>query len=271
MTFTPGTAREFGLNIAQFGKAFQRTGRPVCAVILNPHVHELHAGHLALLRAARALPRAVTVLACGHTPSPSTSAPGLVDAVFRYSDDLLWPHGLRTHIRADHGLEPADALSTELTRTLAVISATRATDVFLGEKDFELLVSVHQALQDLHLDVRVHGVPAVRHSDGLAVSERNRRLNSFSRPLATSLSAALTAAAFVAEKGAEEILRTAHTVLDAAGLKPDYVALRGVNLGTDLQEGAARLLIAATIDGVRIVDSAGIPLGVGFHGLAAQG
>lgn len=271
MSFTLGTAREFGLDIAQFGKAFQRTGRPVCAVIVNPHVSELHAGHLALLRSARALPRAVTVLACGDAPTPSASAPTLVDAVFRYSDDLLWPHGSRALISADHSLEPVGALSTELTRIIAVINATHATDVFLGEKDFELLVCVHQALQDLHLHVRVHGVPVVRHSDGLAVSDRNRHLTSSSRPLATSLSAALTAAAFVADKGSEEVLTTARNVLDAGGVKPDYLELRSLNLGTDTPEGAARLFIAASLDGVRLVDSAGIPLGIGFHGLASSG
>ncbi len=270
MSFTPGTAREFGVDIAQFGRAFRRTGRPVCAVILNPHVSELHAGHLALLHAARAVPRAVTVVACGDFPSPRISAPSLADAVFRYSDDLLWPHGSRVHLHADHGLEPASALSSELSRILAVINCIQATDVFLGEKDYELLVSVHQALQDFHLDVRIHGVPVVRHSDGLAVSDRNRFLTSTSRSLATSLSAALTAAAFVADKGEDEVLTTAKSVLDAAGVVPDYLELRGVNLGTDLREGAARLVIAATLEGGRLLDSAGIPLGVGFHGLATH-
>ena len=42
---------------------------------------------------------------------------------------------------------------------------------------------------------------------------------------------------------------------------------RGRDLGMPPEEGDARLLVAATIGGVRLIDNVGLPLGIGFNNI----
>ena len=53
----------------------------------------------------------------------------------------------------------------------------------------------------------------------------------------------------------------------AAGVEPEYLEVRGRDLGTPPEEGDARLLVAATIGGVRLIDNVGLPLDIGFNNI----
>ena len=59
-------------------------------------------------------------------------------------------------------------------------------------------------------------------------------------------------------------------VLDAAGVSPDYLELRGTDLGDAPEKGDARLLIAVELGGVRLTDNVGLPLGIGFKNIEAE-
>ena len=254
-------------RICMVGSAFHKTGRPVAFVPLTTGVH---AGHIALLRAAKRIRGAVTVVAL-QSPSDEDlellRAEG-VDIVWGYSPASLWPHGRRiavTPADAATALEPD--LSGDLTLYLALILTLAPTDVLLGEKDYELLLAIHHAVQDFHLGVRVQGVPAVRMPDGVVMSLRNTHVPAESREQVAALSAALTAGAHAAEAGAQKVREVAAEVLRAAGVEPEYLEVRGRDLGTPPEEGDARLLVAATIGGVRLIDNVGLPLGIGFNNI----
>lgn len=103
------------------------------------------------------------------------------------------------------------------------------------------------------------------------MSLRNADVAPEAREQASALSAALTAGAYAAESGAEEVVRVAREVLAAANVEPEYVELRGRDLGEAPAEGDARLFIAATVGGVRLIDNAGVPLGIGFRNLEQCG
>ena len=62
MTFTPGQATVLTdpTQARVFSRAMRKTGRPV---ILVPLGAGLHAGHIALIRAARRIPRGMVVVA----------------------------------------------------------------------------------------------------------------------------------------------------------------------------------------------------------------
>ncbi|MER0090600.1 MULTISPECIES: pantoate--beta-alanine ligase [Corynebacterium] len=254
-------------RIRMVGSALRKTGRPVAFVPLTTGVH---AGHIALVRAARRIRGAVTVVALQEPRGEDVDllrAEG-VDVIWDYTPEKLWPHGRRITISprdaADFpaGLEPD--LSGELTLYLTLMMALSPTDVLIGEKDYELLLAIHHAVQDLHLGVRVQGVPAVRMPDGVVMSLRNTRVPEDKREDVAALSAALTAGAHAAEAGAEKVREVAAGVLEAAGVEPEYLELRGRDLGEPPAEGDARLLVAATIGGVRVIDNVGLPLGIGF-------
>ena len=252
-------------RIRMVGSAFHKTGRPVAFVPLTTGVH---AGHIALVRAAKRIRGAVTVVALQSPQKEDLEllrAEG-VDIVWEYSPESLWPHGRRIAVApadAATALEPD--LSGDLTLYLALILTLAPTDVLLGEKDYELLLAIHHAVQDFHLGVRVQGVPAVRMPDGGVVSLRNTHVPAESREQPAALSAALTAGAHAAEAGAQKVREVAAEVLRAAGVEPEYLEARGRDLGAPPVEGDARLLVAATIGGVRLIDNVGLPLGIGFN------
>lgn len=227
-------------RIRMVGSAFYKTGRPVAFV---PLTNGVHAGHIALVRAAKHIRGAVTVVALQspHEKDLELLRAEGVDIVWDYSPQTLWPHGRRIAVApadAATALEPD--LSEDLSLYLALILTLSPTDVLLGEKDYELLLAIHHAVQDFHLGVRVQGVPAVRMPDGVVMSLRNTNVPAESRDQAAALSAALTAGAHAAEAGADKVREVAAEVLRAAGVEPDYLEVRGRDLGTPPEEGDAR-------------------------------
>lgn len=253
-----------------FGRALRKTGKPV---VLVPLGLGLHAGHIAMIRAAKRIPGAVVVVSyAGPEADHERLKQELIDAIFTYSSDTLWPNGLRVEVNGGTTLGITVGLGAEVSRVLAMISLTGATDVFLGEKDYELVVAVQRALNDLYLPVKLHSVPTVRMPDGLAISLRNALIPVEFRDSAVALSAALTAGAHAAEHGAAVVVETVESVLGAAGLTADYVEVRGLDLGEPPALGDARLFAALTLGDVQISDNVGLPLGIGFKNIeAAQG
>lgn len=301
MSFAFGQATLFHLaDIARFSRVMRTTGKSLQLVVLGA---DIHAGHRVLLRTAKQ--RGVAVVAVeladevgGHAVTPQNPAPqnpapqqavhdktaelrpeimeilreAEVDAVVPYTrapghTESLWPQGLRTQITPPDGLEDSAELAQALTTHLSLLHAVAPETIIAGEKDYELLLRLQQAITDLHLDVKVQGVPTVRMPDGLAMSLRNTAIPETDREKALALSAALTAGAHVAERGAEAVLSTAADVLRAAGVQPDYLELRARDFGPAPEEGDARLLVAATFGGVRLVDNVGVPVGIGFRNL----
>lgn len=272
MAFEFGTAQLVDADVlGQLGGALRRTGRPVALVPLGA---DLHAGHLALVRAASQVRGAATLVALDGAAEPQRwhdklAAAGC-DAVFSIPDGDPMRRGRTRIFPEDRGLEPVSSRSEALTQIVALINAAQATDVFVGEKDYELLIDLQHAVTDLHLRCAIHGVPTVRTADGLALSLRNTQVATEHREQAIALSAALAAGAHVAEKGAEAVLTISGDVLAAAGVTPEYLELRS-GLLAEPAEGDGRLLVAADFGGVRLIDNVGVPLGIGFRGLAAAG
>ncbi|AZA10661.1 pantoate--beta-alanine ligase [Corynebacterium gerontici] len=253
--FPFGEAKLFDEStIPKLGRAFAKQGRPVALVPLGADVH---AGHIALIRAAKRLHRGVVVVVAER--NHEVFAREGVDAV------MIAPKLSQRTMIAVEGLEPD--LSAEVTRRIQLINLVGPSDVFFGEKDFEALVRTQQAITDLRLNVKVHSVPTVRMPSGLAMSLRNASVPETDRERALALSAALLAGVHAAEGGHQAVLDATRAVLDAAGVQADYVELRGATMGQVPEEGDARLLIAATFGGVRLIDSAGVPIGVGFKNL----
>lgn len=239
------------------GSAMKKTGRPVVLVPLSKGVHT---GHISMIRAARGLPRAVVVVAWSGEEIPTDFATEKVDYVWRVSGQ---PQGVEVSVAP--GLEN---ITRDLTRLIALIGALGPSDVVVGDKDYELAAALRRVVVTLHIPVTVHSVPTVRMASGLAVSLRNADVAEEARDQALALSAALTAGAHAAEHGGEKVLEVARGVLEAAGVEPEYLEVRGLDFGPAPDEGDARLLVAATVGGVRLLDNVGLPLGIGFKNIS---
>lgn len=264
MAFEPGQAvvvTDEAL-LSTYGRAFRKIGKSVVVVPLGT---DLHAGHVELIRAAKSLLGAYVVVTYSGAEVPDVFAREHVDVVF---------HGaVETRVRVDAGvdpLEPAEETQRAVATILAAINASHATDVVLGEKDFEVLVAAQYAVSGLRMECKLHSVPTVRTPDGIPVSNRNARVAVEKREAALALSAALTAGAHAAERGRDAVLETVRGVLAAAGVEPEYVELRDLAMRPAPDEGDARLLAAVDLGGVRLIDNVGLPLGVGFKNIDSE-
>ena len=139
---------------------------------------------------------------------------------------------------------------------------------FFGEKDFQQLCVVRQMVRDLAIQVDVVGCPTVREPDGLALSSRNVQLSRDGHRVALSLHRALCVGAEAAEVGrtVDEIASAMARVVEAeSGARLFYAAVVDpltMVVPVDADPGdEVRLLLAAEVEGVRLLDNAGAVLG----------
>jgi pantoate--beta-alanine ligase len=189
-----------------------------------------------------------------------------VGLVFAPSRDDVYPDGLPS-VTMNPGplgevLEGASRpghFSGMLTVVQKLLMLTRAHVAYFGEKDFQQLALIRRMVRDLELDVEIVGVPTVREADGLALSSRNRYLSPAERLAALALSRALREGA--AQDDPESVRAVAHKILaEEPGVRADYLALTGMDLGPAPESGEARLLVAAKVGATRLIDNVAIQL-----------
>lgn len=251
-----------------------------------PTMGALHEGHLSLVRAARAgADRVIVTLfvnprqfnnAADLAAYPRTEAedaaklaPFGVDMVYAPDPEEIYPEGFATTISVSgvsEGLCGAfrpghfDGVATVVAKLLIQTGADRA---FFGEKDYQQLLLVRRMARDLDLPVEIVGCPTVREDDGLALSSRNVRLSLQARRKAPALATALRrAAAAIAAGGAVvATLAEAEAAILAAGYERlEYLELRraGDLTAAADAEAPSRLLAAAWLDGVRLIDNVAV-------------
>jgi pantoate--beta-alanine ligase len=264
-------------------RALRRAGHLVALV---PTMGALHAGHRALIRAARTIPGARTVVSI--FVNPLQFGPGEdfdryprrldadlemcreegVDLVFAPSAAAMYPPGSDTTVVPGalgsqlEGASRPGHFAGVLTVVAKLFGIVGADQAFFGEKDYQQLVLIQRMVRDLHLGVQVVGVSTVREADGLAASSRNAYLSAAERAAAVTLFAALTAGARAGSHGPDAVLAAARDVLAGQpGLDVDYLELRDPQLGPAPQRGPARLLVAARIGTTRLIDNVGLHVG----------
>ncbi len=261
---------------------------PFRGVALVPTMGALHAGHLALIAAARAASPFVAAsifvnptqfeTASDLARYPRDEAADLA-ALRDAGCDLVWMPDVATmYPQADATTitVAGPALGWEGTarpghfRGVATVVAKlfgqiRPELAFFGEKDWQQLQVVRRMTADLGLPVRVQGVATMRDADGLAMSSRNRFLSAPQRRTAPMLFNEMQGVAAKLRAGAEPAgtVQAATTRLLAAGFAPEYLALvdGSTLLPLDSPVAGARLLAAARLGTVRLLDNAAVDAG----------
>lgn len=136
-----------------------------------------------------------------------------------------------------------------LTVVNRLFSLVRPKIAVFGKKDRQQLVLIQQMVRERDLGIEILEGPTVRDDDGLALSSRNRYLDSDARSRALALPRALEA---VVETGSLEAART-----ELQGSDVDYLQLRDPLLRpiTEDYSGSAVVLGAIRVDGVRLIDN----------------
>jgi pantoate--beta-alanine ligase len=148
-------------------------------------------------------------------------------------------------------------VATVVTRLLNLVQPDVAV---FGEKDYQQLVLIRRMAKELCLPVDIEGVATVRDPDGLALSSRNSYLSPAERAIAPILYRTLREVKVAVEGGTVDypvLERTAMAALTRAGFRPDYVSIRRAS---DLAEPAAgdtalRVLAAARLGAARLIDN----------------
>ncbi|GEM72569.1 pantoate--beta-alanine ligase [Sphingomonas aquatilis] len=262
--------------------AFRAEGATIALV---PTMGALHAGHMALVEAAR---RPGTKVIASIFVNPKQFGPNedlaryprreAADArlLADHGCDLLWappvevmyPEGFATNVSVSgvsDGLDGAarpghfDGVATVVTK---LFNQTRADVAYFGEKDFQQLAVIRRFVADLDMAIEIIGVPTQRDDDGLALSSRNIYLDEEQRAKAIALPRALGVAARSIARGddPEGALAEARGALVAAGFEVDYVALADAE--TLAESPAAdrprRLLAAARMGTTRLIDNVAV-------------
>ncbi|MDB5673797.1 MAG: pantoate--beta-alanine ligase [Sphingomonas bacterium] len=251
-------------------------------IALVPTMGALHAGHMALVEAAK---RPGTKVVASIFVNPKQF--GANEDLGRYPRkeladtrmlteagcDLLWlppveaiyPEGFATNISVagvSEGLDGAarpghfDGVATIVAKLFNQVTPDIA---YFGEKDFQQLAVIRRMVADLDMDLEIAGVPTQRDDDGLALSSRNIYLDDVQRAKAVALPRALGVAAKAIEKGGdpEAALAAARDTLTGAGFDLDYVTLVDAETLAEQPDPARgrRLLAAARMGSTRLIDN----------------
>lgn len=262
---------------------WKRSGMLVGVV---PTMGALHDGHLSLARAARAQSDRVIVTIFVNPMQfnnpedlkkyPRDEAHDLalldaegVDVLFAPGPEEVYPEGFATKVSVAGVSEPMegafrpghfDGVATVVTKLFGMTQAGRA---FFGEKDWQQVQVVERLVRDLNIPIRIIPCPTIREADGLAMSSRNVRLTAAERAVAPALHHAMQDAAAAIRGGADvaAALGAARTAVLAAGFASvEYLDLRdaGTLEVVTTPERPARLLAAAMLGEVRLIDNIGV-------------
>jgi pantoate--beta-alanine ligase len=260
--------------------AWRDAGKGVAMV---PTMGALHAGHLALVVAAKELaPRVIVSIFVNPLQFAPTEdfaayprdlegdvaqlATAGADVVFAPDRAEMYAAGFATRISVggpSEGLETAfrphffEGVATVVAKLL--IACGPEVAVF-GEKDYQQLLVVRRLVRDLLLPVDIVGRPTMREADGLALSSRNAYLSTEERKRAPALHRALldAAAALKAGELAGTVLTEARQQLAKAGFDVDYVELRNADtlaVPVHQEREPLRLLAAARLGKTRLIDN----------------
>ena len=262
-----------------------REGRGA-TVALVPTMGALHAGHLSLVKLARAQADRVVVsifvnpppVRRGRRPGalpapgagrrPGAAGGGLRPAVRARRQRHVSPLGFSTSIDVAgvsgplEGGARAGHFAGVATVVAKLLLQARPDMAVFGEKDWQQLQVIRRLVRDLDLQVDVLGAPIARDADGLALSSRNAFLIEAERALAPRLHALLMQAAAALAKGAP-VARVEATgrqaLIDKGFAAVDYLEVREPETLAPVDPGPltapARLLAAARLGGVRLLDN----------------
>ncbi len=250
-----------------------------------PTMGALHAGHLSLVKEARASCDVVIVSIFVNpsqfndpgdleryprdlTADAAILAEHEVDYVFAPEQSEIYPEGFSTFVTVEglsDRLEGASrpghfrGVATVVTILLNTIRADRA---YFGQKDAQQVAVIKRLAVDLGFETEIVVLPTVREESGLARSSRNALLSAEQREAAVVIINGLREAKIAFKKGERNAAALTEIVKRVIGAEPlanlEYVAVVGRDSLQPVEKvGDDEVLIAAAVHfgPIRLIDN----------------
>ena len=256
-------------------------------VALVPTMGNLHAGHMTLIKQAKAHADHVIVSIYvnalqfnqqdDYDNYPRTLSADLeklesleVEAVFTPSEQALYPHGLQQAPRiympglADEfcGKYRPGHFEGVCTVVTKLFNITVPHVAIFGKKDYQQLLIIERLSKELCLDIEIIAGETVRENDGLAMSSRNNHLNDEQRAVAPSLHATLQRVTEEFSVEAIDKLETqAKNTLDKQGFRVEYLSIRDADTLQEASQKTSKFVVlaAAWLGSIRLIDNIVFP------------
>jgi len=257
-------------------------------IVLVPTMGYLHQGHVSLMEEGR---KRADTLVVSVFVNPTQFGPQEdldayprdferdrecmqsvgVDAVFYPTDSEMYGDGYQTYVTVEEvtqnlcGRSRPDHFRGVATVVTKLFNIVKPHIALFGEKDFQQLVVIRRMVEDLNLDIEIVGCPIVRDPDGLAMSSRNKYLNSDERREALAIKKALERAQDLYRNGetrAQVLVEEATQILgNHSRIRTDYVSICDASTLTEVEnvEGGTVMAIAAFLGNTRLIDNCMFP------------
>ena len=249
-----------------------------------PTMGYLHEGHLSLVRASKA-ECDFTIVSIYVNPSQFGENEDLssyprdfdndikllsdldVDIIFFPSNDEMYPIGFKTWIVTDEitnilcGKSRPNHFKGVTTIVAKLVNIVKPQLMLMGEKDFQQIVVLETMLKDLNFECKICRCGIVRESDGLAMSSRNKYLNTDDRKKALCLSKSLKHANMIFKSGnndTQHIKKKISQIIKKSKGEIDYIEIVDSNTLQPVGEieKGNRILLAVKIGKTRLIDNA---------------
>jgi pantoate--beta-alanine ligase len=268
--------------MASISRKLRRENKTIAFV---PTMGALHAGHLALVKEARASSDIVIVSIFVNPeqfndkgdleryPRDLTSDAALlaeyeVDYIFAPEASEIYPEGFSTYVYVEgvsEGLEGASRpghFRGVATVVAILFNAIRPDLAFFGQKDAQQIAVIRRMTTDLGFETEIVVVPTVREESGLALSSRNQILPPEERAKASVIFAGLREAKIAFKQGERNAARLIEIVQRRVADEPmaivDYISVvDGKSLEPVEKVGETETFIAAAVrfGNVRLIDN----------------
>ncbi len=181
-----------------------------------------------------------------------------VDCIFSPDTTEMYPEGYNSYVIVNGISEKLcgssrpghfKGVTTVVTKLFNIIQPNTA---YFGEKDYQQLMVIRRMVKDLNIPIEVRGISIVREEDGLALSSRNKYLNTEERKQATILNRSLLKAKeLILNRQLKDVNKIKKEIVDMIERQPlariDYIAIVDPETLEDIQSIEDRVLVALAV------------------------